>query len=595
MNRSQKVQMLRVLVMKVRINLNLFVRDEDVYTLASSRIFSSFSNVRSASSKQKIKLARAYLRRENTSKLGHGKIFDLVYYKANFPKGKKKPSNYMLHYLKTGWREDLRPSILIDVEYYKHQAAFKSISVDCEPFQHYSNTGYIHNLFLSMYFDNDWYRATYMKEDDQTLSPFEHFVHIGAERKYSPSAFFVACKVEDETGLTAGSTHDALEIYIDHNNKGMHIDPHPLFDSRYYLKTYTDVSESKLSPLAHYTAYGSAEARKTMDLTYSAAEQSEGIDAFQYKFVDFNNYFGIRRHFQHYGLLYELSSAITMEDLGGKKRPLAIIAMFNDADCIEYILRAAIREGLSLWLIDNWSTDETFDIISRLSKDEYCAPFIEGIERFPVGGPSKDYDWTGILERKQNLAALHPGRWILHQDSDEITVSLFGNRTCGETLHAIERLGYNAVNMRMFDFRPITKSLPDSELEEYFKYFEFSNKPGYGAQIKAWIQPDYVIDLSGSGGHYATFDGIRAFPLRMPRKHYALRSVDHARRKIMQERLPRFEKERKEKGWHTHYDDKFDENKYVWDKETLQEYLSVGNVSVWFDYLYNEEFVQWGN
>jgi len=38
-------------------------------------------------------------------------------------------------------------------------------------------------------------------------------------------------------------------------------DPHPYFDSSFYLEQYPDVRESRLNPLAHYLAPGIAEGR----------------------------------------------------------------------------------------------------------------------------------------------------------------------------------------------------------------------------------------------------------------------------------------------------------------------------------------------
>ena len=39
--------------------------------------------------------------------------------------------------------------------------------------------------------------------------------------------------------------------------------PNPNFDGDYYLKTYTDVKNSKLNPLIHYSIYGIKEGRKS--------------------------------------------------------------------------------------------------------------------------------------------------------------------------------------------------------------------------------------------------------------------------------------------------------------------------------------------
>ena len=565
----------------------------DARILANSHVFNSFQKIRELTIEQKFKIAKKYLRSEKQELVGSDGIFDIEFYKSQFPSKSPKPYNFLLHYLKIGHKRGLWPHFLFDLGYYRHEAQKKGYDIDVEPFEHYCKVGAYENISPSMYFDNDWYRSTYLGRIKSPISPLEHFLSIGSSNGYSVSPFFLKDRIESYLGKEAGTTIDALKKYLMLSKTGVDIDPHPLFDARFYSKNYPDVVENDVNPLAHFTAYGLGERRITIPLDSFPVGIANEQDRLQFKFINFSEYFKTKEIFTRYTYLDKLVHAIRLGKQKHKKRPLAIIAAYNDDDCIEYILRAAIREGLSLWLIDNWSNDRTFEIMTRLSKEPGTSDFIENVERFPAAGPSDQYDWHGILERKQTIASKFPGRWILHQDSDEITVSIVANATCAETLHAIAEAGYNAVNMRMFDFRPIDRSEPRQNLEDHFKFFEFSDKPGYGSQMKAWLQPETTIDLAGSGGHYAQFEGIKAYPLRLPRKHYALRSVSHARRKITVERLPRFEKERKEKGWHTHYDDNFDESKFIWDRERLQHYTATAHSSVWFEKLFNDDYVTW--
>ncbi|MCJ2029133.1 glycosyltransferase family 2 protein [Methylobacterium sp. J-043] len=573
--------------------LSIIVKNEDIRLLASSAVFNSFSLIKNLPHEGRLKAARSYRRSERQSKIGTDGVFDLEFYKARFPAHARRPANYLLHYIKRGWRIGLCPHVMFDIGYYIHEAEKKGFCIDVEPFEHYCKDGWRDNISPSMYFDNDWYVGTYMKHTERGGSPLEHFLQIGSENGYSTSPFFSMHRIGSALGVNSGQTLPILKIYMSSNDKWSAIDTHPLFDTKFYNARYPDVAQNNVSPLAHFTAYGLGERRVTMPLNDSPAGHANEIDRLQFKFVNYSDYFGTKEIFNRYIYLDKLIYRIGEDRGKDARRPLAIIAMYNDADCIEAVLRAAVREGLSLWLIDNWSTDATYEIISELASASDLTPYIDGIERFPSAGPSDQYDWHGILSRKQVIASQFPGRWILHQDSDEITTSLVGNSTCASMLQAIASLGYNAVNMRMFDFRPIDRSEPGPDIEAHFDYFEFSDKPGYASQLKAWVQPDTVVDLASSAGHCVQFGGIKAYPLRLPRKHYALRSVSHARRKITLERLPRFEKERMEKGWHVHYEADFDDSKFVWDRERLQLYTSVGHASVWFPKMFNDDFVAW--
>lgn len=62
------------------------------------------------------------------------------------------------------------------------------------------------------------------------------------------------------------------------------------------------------------------------------------------------------------------------------------------------------------------------------------------------------------------------------------------------------------------------------------------------------------MNLAESGGHDVQFAGRRIYPLKFLLKHYPLRNRAQAERKVFQERAPRASRERRERGWHTHYD-----------------------------------------
>jgi hypothetical protein len=78
--------------------------------------------------------------------------------------------------------------------------------------------------------------------------------------------------------------------------------------------------------------------------------------------------------------------------------------------------------------------------------------------------------------------------------------------------------------------------------------------------------------LASSGGHDVAFDGRKVFPLRLLLRHYPFRGQAHARRKIFDERCPRFRPAERAMGWHVQYDDVTPDTRFVRDPETLTEY-----------------------
>lgn len=227
-------------------------------------------------------------------------------------------------------------------------------------------------------------------------------------------------------------------------------------------------------------------------------------------------------------------------------RPIAIISTYNDVDIIAFIVGHAMKE-FDVYLIDNWSTDGTWDIIKSFTDSR-----ILGVEQFPSIGPTDDYEWQQILMRKEEVALRYPGKWILHQDSDEVTISPFTHVSCAAAFCTIENHGYNMASCRMLDFRPVDDTFVAGDPVAHFKYFEFSSIPSYQLQNKIWLQPrGERVNLAHQGGHNVTFDSVRPFPFRFPRLHYSVRSSRHLRLKAAN-RAQRSAKEQSALNWHTH-------------------------------------------
>ncbi len=553
--------------------------------IADSHIFWTFEGVgKNKPSDARIVLARLYLKTEGREPW-RSIFFDREYYIKQLRQSNRRvPRNCLYHYLTKGWRIGLKPTEHFDVPFYLSEAHKKNIDIQEEPFQHYQMIGFKENLSPWKLFDNDWYRRQY-RSDDALMTPFEHFMEIGNFGKYDPSPFLSVARIESEIRQPVSASTDAAQIYLSRSKTDHPVRPHPLFDEYFYLSQYPDVRKSSLSALEHYTAFGVGEGREAINLRENKADLSSPLDLRQFEYLTWGNFFQVKNFFYYSGVLDKITQ-LENQKLGTRP-PLAIITTFNDADCIRAILEANLREGLHVWVIDNWSTDGTWDLLNELRVAHPAK--IEFIERYPSAGASDHYDWSGMLMRKEEIALQFPGRWILHQDSDEITVSPVSNLTCAECLFRIGTLGYNTVNMRMFDFRPTDASEADGSIEDHLDYFEFSNKPGYSRQIKAWVQPTTRVDLASGGGHKVHFEESKIFPLRLPRKHYAIRSASHGRRKVFAERKPRFLKERTEKGWHTHYDDSHDDAEFIWKRDELNRYSINGHLANWFEMLYNED------
>jgi len=250
-------------------------------------------------------------------------------------------------------------------------------------------------------------------------------------------------------------------------------------------------------------------------------------------------------------------------------RPLAVVATYNDADIAPQVVARLLDDSIDVHILDNWSTDGTFEAMRDLSVGRRNLT----VERFPEGGATPYFEWSPILRRKEHIAAQHPGRWIIHHDSDEIRCSPWQDVSLRAGLHTADRMGFNAIDFTVGEFRPVGKPFSHGmNPETQIPHFEFGARRDHFLQLKAWRQPATPINLTGSGGHDVQFAGRRTFPYKFFTKHYSLRSQEQARRKIFMERKERFCPTERAKGWHTHYNGWRPEHQFVWTASELIEF-----------------------
>jgi hypothetical protein len=205
---------------------------------------------------------------------------------------------------------------------------------------------------------------------------------------------------------------------------------------------------------------------------------------------------------------------------------------------------------LEVYLLDNWSTDSTVELAS-----EFIGKGLLAIEKFPRGRPSSHYVWKDILSRMEQLTGEIAADWFVFQDVDEIRSSPWPGLNLKDAILRVDREGFNCIDHTVVTFYPIDNDFSAGvDFEAYFRYFEFSDRPGQFIEIKAWKNLGRRISLSKSGGHEVRFEGRRTYPFRFLLKHYPVRSQAHGEKKIFRERKPRWLPQERSNGWHTHYD-----------------------------------------
>ena len=231
-------------------------------------------------------------------------------------------------------------------------------------------------------------------------------------------------------------------------------------------------------------------------------------------------------------------------------RVVAFMTAYNEADIIVPAISRLIAQGVEVYLIDNWSTDNTVENASQLLGKGLIA-----IEKFPSDGPPRYYEWTRLLGRVEELANRLSADWFIHHDADEIRESPWAGVTLKDAVYLVDRSGFNAIDHTVVVFPPVDNDfVPGDDFGSYFSYFDFGRRPTHFSQMKVWKNLRCPIRLANSGGHEAEFAGRRVYPFKFLLKHYPIRSQTHGDRKIFTERVQRFSPEERAKGWHLQYD-----------------------------------------
>lgn len=231
---------------------------------------------------------------------------------------------------------------------------------------------------------------------------------------------------------------------------------------------------------------------------------------------------------------------------------LCILSSHNEADILSQSIQHILSEGCDVHVVDDWSIDETAEILSDFAS-LYPNRFF--FERFPEGEVNDKYEWRQLLQRKEAIANLDSNYdWFIHYDADEIRTSLWKGVSLQSAIGFVEQLGFNAIDFTVVDYRPTKDGFSSKDNpSEFFTCFEFGSRPGHFLQIKGWKHMKHVdVNLSDTGGHAVRFEGRNVYPIKFLLKHFSFRSNKQGNFKVHGDRLKRISE--KERSWNIQYE-----------------------------------------
>ena len=271
-------------------------------------------------------------------------------------------------------------------------------------------------------------------------------------------------------------------------------------------------------------------------------------------------------------------------------RIVALIAAYNEADIILPCIKNLHNQGIEVYIIDNWSTDGTYEIAQSM-----LGQGVIGLERYPDNPEAGThlYSWKKLLRRKAEIGYNLQADWYIHHDVDEYRETCWPDISLREGIHYVDLLGYNCIDSIVIEFKPIDNNYePNTDHVAYFDHFNFSTNPGNTKQISIWKNPGTPVDLASSGGHHVRFDDQRLFPFKFIYRHYPFRNETQATNKIRAKQENSDARERM-RGWHYMYehlnisDEQLFENQcqevrdnyHVFDRDTFYECYLVERLS----------------
>lgn len=219
---------------------------------------------------------------------------------------------------------------------------------------------------------------------------------------------------------------------------------------------------------------------------------------------------------------------------------VAMVATFNEARFIAGLIEHFASQGVSVYLIDHGSTDETVEIARH-----YLGAGLLGIESLPR---ERVFRLRTIMERKEELAATLEADWFIHCDADEIRLGVGPDQTIAQSIEIMDEQGFNAADFQEFTFVP-TREQPDHDHSAFRDTMRWYHPflPFHPHRRNVWKRQKVRVDLAWAAGHCVQFPGIRVSPQSMRMKHYLFLSSSHALGKYGQRNHDR---KAVEGGWH---------------------------------------------
>ena len=141
-------------------------------------------------------------------------------------------------------------------------------------------------------------------------------------------------------------------------------------------------------------------------------------------------------------------------DYKNKMNIVGMLPVFNEADIIEEVIQHLLSQDLDLVVLDNGSTDGSYEICKKFAEKELITLNQVKTEKF---------DFPLILRILYDMALTRNPDWLIRSDQDEILESGTKNLTLKEAIEQEDEKGKNLIQFDIFEFFSTNNDNHDSK------------------------------------------------------------------------------------------------------------------------------------
>jgi hypothetical protein len=223
----------------------------------------------------------------------------------------------------------------------------------------------------------------------------------------------------------------------------------------------------------------------------------------------------------------------------------ALVPCYNEADILRPMLRHWTMRGMRVFVLDNWSTDGSFEI----AQGEAGVT----VERWPQH-PIATFEWGAMLDQFERRSGTIETDWFAIAGADQYLDCPWRNYDeVVDEVSDIDAAGFNAIQFDMVNYLPHDDQFVSGDPVDYFTQRDPVQNGFLCCMWKKSAAPS--PHLARAAAHDVDFDGRKISPLVFTLRHYPIRSQAHGTRKVFKERKARWSPSERAKGWHVQYDD----------------------------------------